>query len=295
MDRATLDGWCVRHLGSATAHVSRTMGYFSDVVAVTLLDGRLVIVKVRAEHPRVTGSFAVHEYAFRQGFPCPEPLVAPAPFDTGRVATAEAHVGPGTGTQATARQSAALFAAPLKTTAAAPGAGSDLNPPPAWVHWDHDQAGTWPLPDDKENDLNSTRSDWMDATGDAVRIVLQSDQEAPQVGHVDWVPQNVWWNGDGSPRAVHDWDSLAALSEPALVGVASAIYLERATVQHSDAFIAAYQELTRKAWAPAQSRLSWAAGLWVRLFDAKKDLVAGREPTLTASEAQERAGRTGEG
>jgi aminoglycoside phosphotransferase (APT) family kinase protein len=106
-----------------------------------------------------------------------------------------------------------------------------------------------------------------------------------RVGHGDWKSQNIRWS-DGRPLAVHDWDSVIAQPETAIVGLAAAVWPaagapgEAATVAQTAEFIAGYQQAARRQWTGQKVRDAWAAGLWVRLFNAKKDPADGGGPQL---------------
>jgi hypothetical protein len=108
-----------------------------------------------------------------------------------------------------------------------------------------------------------------------------------------------WRNGQ--PRAVHDWDSVIAQPEEAIVGLAAAVWPaaggpgEAASVAQTDEFIAAYQIAAGSTWTGRQVQMAWAAGLWVRLFNAKKDAADGGGPQLDrlAKELPERLSRAG--
>ena len=52
---------------------------------------------------------------------------------------------------------------------------------------------------------------------------------------------------------------------------------------------------TRRPWTPAERQACWAAGLWVRAFNAKKERLSGGGPQLErlAAEVGERAARAG--
>ncbi len=83
------------------------------------------------------------------------------------------------------------------------------------------------------------------------------DAPGPRVvAHVDWVRQNVWWNPDATSRAVHDWDSLAVLVEPAAVGVAAAIHSPSATVVQAQMFLDSYQRAASRHWSRADRRVA---------------------------------------
>jgi hypothetical protein len=96
-----------------------------------------------------------------------------------------------------------------------------LAPPPAWVFWDHDQPGTWPLPDDRDDDLNRyPEPAWLEEVGQRVRCRLAQCHQPSVVGHADWEEPNLRWI-DRRLHVVHDWDSLASRLEAAIAGVAA--------------------------------------------------------------------------
>jgi Ser/Thr protein kinase RdoA (MazF antagonist) len=120
------------------------------------------------------------------------------------------------------------------------------------------------------------------------------------VGHADWESQNLRWH-DGRPLVVHDWDSAVAQPEPVVAGLAAAVWPatgapgEAATVEQTDQFLAAYEQARGRPWTLAERQACWAAGLWVRAFNAKKQHMAGGGPDLDrlAAEVPERAPRAG--
>lgn len=278
-----LSHWCAQALGAPVEAVLFRAGYFSEVTGVALADGRRVVVKIRAAAPRLAACWRVQRELHRLGFPAPQPLLGPTPYPDGRTATVESLVEPAAG-KGSARASATLLA---RLVSLAPSGSGALEPPPAWVHWRHDEPGLWPRPDDGEVDLSSSGIGWIDAAARDAREVLLADPQPPVVAHVDWIPQNVWWSADGAPLAVHDWDSLAAVPVAAAVGVAAAIHCGDATVEASAQFMQEYERVAGP-WGEAQRQVAWAAGLWVRLFDAKKDLLAGRGTSLTQEESNHR-------
>jgi hypothetical protein len=100
---------------------------------------------------------------------------------------------------------------------------------------------------------------------------------------------------------VHDWDSVIAQPELAIVGLAAAVWPaaggpgEAASVAQTADFLAAYQAAAGATWNPGQIQLAWAAGLWVRLFNAKKDAARGGGPQLDrlGTEIEQRLDRAG--
>jgi hypothetical protein len=100
---------------------------------------------------------------------------------------------------------------------------------------------------------------------------------------------------------VHDWDSVVAQPEAAIAGQAAAVWPaaggpgEAASIAQTEQFLAAYQEARGRPWTPAEREACWAAGLWVRAFNAKKDAVVGGGPQLDrlSGEAAQRARNAG--
>ena len=51
-------------------------------------------------------------------------------------------------------------------------------------------------------------------------------------------------------------------------------------------FIASYQSATSRPWGRSEVQDAWAAGLWVRLFNARKDAADGGGPQLDRLEGE---------
>jgi hypothetical protein len=298
LDPAAVSAWCARHLGSAPDAMRFELGYLSQVLGLRLGNGRDVVVKVRPWHDRLVGCGQVQQALFEQGFPVPEPMVAPT-RDGNLAVSAEALVGGGELLPDHA-DSARLFAEALvRLVRAAPEAVAvhPLTPSPAWVAWDRADAALWPPPDDRDGDLNVHPGDgWLDEVGTAARAQLLALDRPLVVGHGDWYSQNLRWI-DRRLRVVHDWDSVIAQPEVAIAGQAAAVWPgtglpgEVATVRQTDEFLTAYQAMTDQQWSDDEVKAAWAAGLWTRAFDAKKASLVGTDPgvALTRGEAAERS------
>ncbi len=286
LDDAFLADWCDRHLGARPACVLFRSGHLSEVVAAELADGRRVVIKARPSDPRIAGCTAVQEHLARAGFPCPEPLAVPVQAGWLTV-TAEAFVSGGS--QLPADGGAGPFAALLArliSSAPSPADVPFLAPSPPWAGWDHPGSRLWPDRDDRGRDLNSTPGPaWVDEAARGVRERLLAFAAPARIGHGDWESQNIRWTG-GRPLAVHDWDSVLAQPEAAVVGLAAAVWPaagapgEAASVKQTGDFIASYQRAAGRQWTEPEIQNAWAAGLWVRLFNAKKDAAEGGGPQL---------------
>ncbi|HZA30352.1 MAG TPA: hypothetical protein VE462_02415 [Propionibacteriaceae bacterium] len=298
LDRRALLEWCQRRLGTEPVQVLFQTGYLSQVIGLRLIDGRDLVVKVRAWQQRLTGCGQVQHSLSAGGFPAPRLLVPPERLgQLGVSAEALVHGGD---LLAAEWDSAARFAdalALLVSTAPHPATVGTLAPSPAWVGWDHSAKQLWPAPDDREGDLNKHSADrWLDEIGEAARTLLLALDRPAVIGHGDWYSQNLRWV-DRRLHVVHDWDSVVAQPEAAIAGQAAAMWPgtglpgEVATLKQSEQFLIAYEDASGQAWTDHDVRAAWAAGLWTRAFDAKKASLVGADPAaaLTKSEAKERS------
>ncbi|MCI1241905.1 MAG: aminoglycoside phosphotransferase family protein [Bifidobacterium subtile] len=296
-------------------HLSLALGLLLD-------DGRAIVVKVRPYERRHAACSDVQRVLYAAGFPCPELLAGPIESDDSAVLpseTPEAYssapcvarsssaaswsvsmeryveppAGDARGFAPTARLSGeALCRLMSLASHANASAMPSLAPPPAWLAWNHPEPGFWPAPDDGDEDLNAIDApDWLNEAAHHVREVLQSASARPVIGHGDWESQNVFW-GEGRLAAVHDWDSIVALPEPAIVGAAAGVFAVKGsepswpTLKNSQDFLAGYLasrgcdrvgsgSAMNAEWAKEYDRIFWAAGLWVHCFNAQKALARG--------------------
>jgi len=285
--------WCRRWLGAPPAAELFGSGYLSMVKGLRLADGREVVVKVRPRQPRLAGCAVVHRALWTAGFPCPEPLVDLQPLD-GYAATAEALVVDAAQPppeSELARLSAAALAR-LIELAPDPRSVPSLAPSPSWTGWDHTGPGLWPAPEDRDVDLNACPGPrWLGRVAAAVCGQLRGHRGDPVIGHGDWYPENLVWDGS-QLIAVHDWDSVICQPEPAIAGLAAATFLgidgpaPLADVKNSTAFLDAYQQARGRRWTSGDYAACWAAGLWQRAFDAKtRSLDGDPEQILPRHEA----------
>ena len=242
---------------------------------------------------RLAGCAAVHRALWTAGFPCPEPLVDLEPLD-GYAVTAEALVLDAgelpPDSELTALSAGAL--ARLVELAPDPRSVPSLAPSPSWTGWDHAEPGLWPTPEDGDVDLNAyPEPQWLARVAAAVRDQLRCQGGDPVIGHGDWWPGNLRWQGQHL-IAVHDWDSVICQPEPAIAGLAAASFLgiddptRMANVEDSAAFLDAYQQARGRRWTPHDYAACWAAGLWQRAVDAKtRSLDGDPEQILTRHEA----------
>jgi Phosphotransferase enzyme family len=275
---ALIETWCRRWLGAEPTDILFHQGHLSQVTGLRLANGVGVVLKVRPPSARLGGCVAVQRHLWAAGFPCPEPLAGPAPLGPFS-ATAELLIEGGLQLELI-EDSPRLFAEALaRLVSLAPPVASvpALEPSLPWVGWDHVEPGTWPVPDDIDIDLNAhVGPAWLEDAGVRVRRRLNRPSALPiVVGHADWESQNMRWL-ERRLHVVHDWDSIVAHREATIAGAASAVFTATgapntsATVEESESFLMAYARARGQPWTHEESELAWAAGLWVRVFNAKK-------------------------
>ena len=289
--------WCQRHLGSAPADKLFTTGHLSLVMGLRLSDGQEVVIKARHPAPRLSGCYVAQTKVHATGFACPQPLVPPAPLGA-LSASAERYVPGGQPLAATplASELSASALAQLLACAPTPAELPSVEPAPPWAAWDHGEQGVWPVPDDRDADLNAHPGpQWLDDLGQRVRARLTNSPSPAVIGHIDWEAQNLRWIGE-QLLAVYDWDSIAARPEATIVGLAAAVHtasgesLTDATDEQIETFLSAYDQARGRNFSTNERELAWAAGLWVRAFNAKKDSLDGDGPSVDrlAAEAPRR-------
>jgi Phosphotransferase enzyme family len=297
VDPASLAGWCELHLGSPVAGELFRSGHLARVIGVRLADGRQAVVRVRPPEPRIAACTEVQRRLFESGYPCPRPLAGPARFGEYE-ATAESYVPGGAELPDSGRRAEPFAAALAQLVALAPAPEEvpSLAPAPAWAAWNHGEDGLWPWPEDQGTDLNQvTGPDWIDAAARAARRRLRQGHHQAVIGHSDWFTENLRWHGN-QLLVAYDWDSVIADSEPVIAGLAAAIYLypALATVTETGDFLAAYAAARGRPFSPGELECCWAAGVWTRAFDAKKDYAAGQPlVSLAEDEARQRLRQAG--
>src|SRR6266545_4059989 len=113
------------------------------------------------------------------------------------------------------------------------------------------------------------------------------------IGHGDWYALNLRWSGNRL-RVAHDWDSLIADSEPVIAGLAAAVFPitqigTSATVDETREFLREYAAARGRQFTSDQLEECWAAGVWVRSYEVKRELATtGTIRSMARVEAEER-------
>lgn len=301
VDGRRLVEWCRLHLRAEPVDELLRAGHLSSVLGLRLDDGRKVVVKVREAAPRLDACIAVQAALSQAGFPCPQPLTSVTDLD-GSAVTAETYLpggAPMPGTDREARPFAEAFAALIRL-APPPEHVPSLAPAPAWVAWNHQGSGLWPMPDDDDRDMNEIKDapGWIDRAGRAAQDRLRAHRASDVIGHCDWYAGNLRWSGNNLLVA-HDWDSVFVDSEAAVVGFAAAVYPTtdpggEATLEETEQFIRSYVDVSDHALTLKDVECAWAAGVWLRAFDSRKQHAKGEAiRSLDETEAKERVRRAG--
>jgi hypothetical protein len=274
-------------------------GHVSTVVGVRLCDGREVVIKVRPRAARLARCLAVQEQVADWGFPCPRPVSGVIDLD-GWSTSVEQYLPGGTPHPDTGRAAGPFAVAFARLVELAPqAAAEDLRPAPAWNCWNHDRPGLWPVADDLTVDLDRVGGpEWIDRAAAEARTRLRAHRAPTITTHGDWYAANLRWAGDRLLVA-HDWDSVIADTEAAAVGFAAAAYTAsgpggEATIAETEEFLDAYAKARGNALERDEQECAWAAGVWLRAYDAKKQ--SAREVSivsLSSGEADERLHRAG--
>jgi hypothetical protein len=295
VDVAEVDRWCRTHLGAGVAEELFRAGHLSEVVGVRLTSQMPIVVKIRRPAGRLEACSSIHRAVFDRGYPCPQPLVGLQAFGEW-VASAEALVAGGELFPDSGRSPAPFAEALANLVALTPSLHNvgSLEPPLPWTPGKHRGSGLWPWPDDRDVDLNLVGGPaWIDQAGWAAQRRLAGSRQPAVIGHGDWHSANLRWVGHHL-RVAFDWDSTIAAPEPVIAGLAAAVYPvtregTEATIEETQAFLEAYGVARGRPFNADETEEAWAAGLWNRSFDAKKQLATdGHARSLSEKEARER-------
>jgi hypothetical protein len=226
---SVVDRFCTVELGAGISEVLFRATSVGAVVAVRLSDDRRVVVKAhqpRESRERLQAVHDIQKELYHAGLPCPQPLVGAVPLMNAH-ATAEALLDSGefrdTHDPACRRLLAEALAWHLAIT------GPQALPRALAGGWSLTGSDRlWPTHAHApmfDFDATTAGAEWIDTLGAQAKAAL--DRTGPPIaGHSDWSGKHFRF-ADGAISAIYDWDSLAARSEAALVGVAAITYTTR--------------------------------------------------------------------
>jgi hypothetical protein len=261
-----IDDFCRTHLSSAPIKTEFFAPSVGAVFGLCLSDGRRVVVKAHsssheAEFLRAVSQ--VQRYLVDQGYPCPRPILGPLPLCLG-LATVEELVDEGAYGEphdpAICRSLADLLVQLvnlLRNPSAIPGiqaAVFDQHPLPPGV--------LWSVPHNAIFDFaaTATGAEWIDDLARPASETLASGAGELVLGHTDWSVKHVRYVA-GKARVIYDWDSLARMKEPAMVGSAAMNFTynewgapARPTCDEARAFVSAYETARGASFTPEEYR-----------------------------------------
>jgi hypothetical protein len=294
-----LPAWCLDHLGGEPVDVLFQLRQMSMVFGLRVAGGADVVVKARADEGRAGPCVAAQARLAERGFPCARPLTPVVGVGPMAVHAEEFRPGGyvllGDSPDVAVRYAevfARLMADLTDVTVAPP------LPNPRWARWDHPDSGVWPaieFLDDR--DQSAVPAPVVD-TADRARRRIRAAGLPCVLGHADFEAQNLRWHGR-EVWAVHDWDSLAWQPEAALVGAASGAFPSTlpptlASIESSEAFLVAYQDVRGRSFTAEEQEIAWAASLWPAAHNARWEALHGDSPvsgTALRAQAAERLRR----
>jgi hypothetical protein len=281
--RSRLGAYARDRLGAGLADVLFRAGRIDAVWAVTLTDGRSVLIKAHRRPVDMRARLATvraQRILAGSGFPAPEPVSDTTEFE-GLVLTTESLVtrgSPGDARVPAIRRALAEgLASHVAILRSAPDLAEAAGPGPAWCRY---QDGPWPEPHDPIFDFGETPPGfgWLDefATKAAARL-READQRDRAVGHGDWYIGNARFEGSALV-GTFDWDLVAA-PEAHIAGFTAAAFTDGGTeVQDLPSpaevrdFLADYEAARGRPFTPDEQEQAAAATTWTLAYNARCQL-----------------------
>ena len=273
-----LDEYCRRNVGSRLKSVIFHRIGVASVHGVELTDGRQVIVKVH--RPLFAGRLEavqqVQAHLVQQGFPSPRPLAGPSPIGKG-IATSESVLNGGSIVDAHNPTVRAVLARGLhELVCACEQLVGTVDPGPFWLVAAN---GLWPPPHDLRFDFERTAvgAEWIDDFAQNARDRLRAAAGNMVIGHIDWRAENLRVS-NGRIVAVYDWESLALLPEPILVGAVAHAFtaswdadqpFDIPSLEESRAFIVDYQTARGSEFDAEEREAADAGHLYALAYGAR--------------------------
>jgi hypothetical protein len=140
-------------------------------------------------------------------------------------------------------------------------------------------SGLWPEPHSPIFDFAATAAGagWIDELATRARERLADPAGEPVVGHVDWSAKHFRFEGS-NVRVVYDWDSVARVPEPVLVGEAARSFTASwdpparplmPTPEEARAFVAEYEAARGRSFDAAERRTLGAAAVYALAYGAR--------------------------
>ena len=272
------EAFCRRCLGSPVEEALFYGASAGCTAGLRLHDGRSVVVKAYQDRWRADFLGAVgrvQEHLSQTGFPCPRPVAGPERAGAA-LATAETFVlDPGMRVFGTPEEMAASAAGLSRQIDLCRGLDEpNLAPHPL----DTSSGALYPEPHNPLFDfsLGVEEAGWIDELAMAAKAARDADLPVRVIGHTDWSARNVRL-GPRGVVAAYDWDSLALVAEPVVVGHAAATW--RSTGEADDpiapaagevrSYLRAYEVAAGRRFSADETKAAMGAALWVLAYSAR--------------------------
>ena len=243
-----IDLFCRRHARAALARCFLCRFSVGAAFGVELDDGRRVVLKAypRSRPPEfLDAATRVQRHLAAEGFPCPRPLVAPAPFGDG-FGVLEEFLDAGHEPDPHEPEVRAEMARTLAWLVEPAAPFRELEAlSRGFRNYGEDEL--WPVPHNVLFDFEATRAgaEWIDRFARDAKEIFSRTPSRRVVGHGDWSAKHFRVE-DGIVRVVYDWDSVKLEKETVLVGGAAATFTDRddrgsPTAEESLAFVDEYE------------------------------------------------------
>lgn len=291
---AIVEQFCRKALGSdvwKTLFVRTSVGV---VLGLELEDGRRVVLK--AHQPRQSVEFLrvvfdAQSYLADRGFPCPHPVITPAPLGNG-FASVEEWVEEGFFADAHnpfIREAMGHALASLIELTRPLGSPSGLRK--AWSLWEGDRL--WPpTAHSPIFDFTATAqgAEWIDELASEAKAAIPDGGEELIV-HSDWSSKHFRFNNKGEITVIYDWDSLALETEAQAVGTAAATFTANFELgvfyapapDEVTAFVEQYSEARPTPLSTDEMLAAHAVAAYLMAYTARCEHALGKRGDFTES------------
>lgn len=289
--------FCEDSLGSPARQTLFARTSVGAVFDLELANGRRVVLKAHQPRQNVEflgAVFEIQRSLADQGFPCPRPVIAPAPIGNG-YATVEELVEEGSfadtrrpdirKTIATALARVIALTTPL---------GSPLALRETWSLWEGD--GVWPSTAHSPIfDFAATApgAEWIDELAREAKALIP-DAGEELIVHSDWSGKHFRFNDDGEITVVYDWDSLTLETELQALGVAAATFTSNfelevfyaPTPDEVTAFIDEYSTARSEPFSADELVAAHAVAAYLMAYTARCEHALGKKGHFAQSLAR---------
>ncbi len=276
-----VNAFCTTYLGAPVADYLLYESSQGAVFGIQLSDGRRVVLKAhQPDRPLdfLSAMYKVQHHLANHDYPCPRPLIGPAPIGYGH-ATVEELIDTGVYTDAhdpaIRRRMAEMLAQLASVT-------RDIRNTPGLQSTARGQrlpeGVLWPRPHSRIFDFAATTSgaEWIDMLARKARQELAHGVGEMVIGHTDWSVKHFRFQ-NGNVCVIYDWDSLALERETIIVGEAARGFtmtwhldvLITPSADEARAFVAEYEICRGKTFTGVERATITAAATYALAYGAR--------------------------